>query len=78
MDITVISFAPKTIEFATPITSGTLISDFNADPQVLRDCDDTFPAEDFAELVITVRDVHSYTFFTSSIHPNYLRTVARP
>jgi hypothetical protein len=75
-EITAISFAPKTIEFATIINHGTLISDFNADPQVLRDCDDAFPTEDFAQLVLTVCDVHSH--LTSFTHPPHPHPVARP
>ena len=68
-----ISFAPKTIQFATPVTHGTLISEFNAN---LRNGDDTFPIKNFAELVITVRDVYSHSdSSTRSPHPH---TVARP
>lgn len=37
------------------MTHGTLMIDFAAEPRVLRDWDDLFPAESFIELVITVR-----------------------
>lgn len=49
-----ISFAPATVKFATPMTHGTLMADFTADRQVLRDSLDLFPARDFEKLVITV------------------------
>ena len=49
-----ISFAPATVEFATAMTHGTLMADFDADRQVLRDSLDSFPARDFEKLVITV------------------------
>jgi len=49
-----ISFAPSTTEFAAPMTHGTLMADFAADPQVLRDRDDMILTEGFTELAITV------------------------
>ena len=52
---TAISFAPATTKFATPMTNGTLIADFLAEPEVLRDWDDMFLTDDFTQLVITVR-----------------------
>jgi hypothetical protein len=65
-----ISFAPATTKFATPMTHGTLMIDFAAEPRVLRDWDDLFPAESFIELVITVRvNVPQLFFlFRSSAH----------
>ena len=71
-----ISFAPETIEFATPVIHGTLMSEFDSDPKVLRDGDDMFPAENFAHLIITVGGVRCY--FTSSTHPTRPHPVARP
>lgn len=50
-----ISFAPATTELATPMTHGTLMADFTAEPRVLRSGDDTFLTGNFTELVITVR-----------------------
>ena len=50
-----ISFAPANTKFATPMTNGTLMADFLAEPQVLRDWDDMFSTEDFTQLVIVVR-----------------------
>jgi len=49
-----ISFAPATTKFATPMTNGTLMVDFLAEPEVLRDWDDMFLTDDFTLLVITV------------------------
>ena len=50
-----ISFAPATAKFATPMTRGTLMANFAAEPQALRDWDDVFFTSSFTELVITVR-----------------------
>ena len=69
-----ISFAPATTKFATPMGHGTLMSDFAAEPRVLRDRDDMFLAKNFVELVITVR-ADTLSSFPSSTH---LYTVARP
>jgi len=49
-----ISFAPATTEFAAPMTHGTLMADFTANPGALRDWDDMIPTESFTELAITV------------------------
>jgi len=37
------------------MTNGTLMADFTAEPEVLRDWDDMFLTDDFTLLVITVR-----------------------
>ena len=62
-----ISFAPATTKFATPMAHGTLMSDFAAEPRVLRDRDDMFLAKNFIELVITVR-ADTLSSFPSSTH----------
>ena len=49
-----ISLAPAATEFAIPMAHGTLMADFVADHQALRDSADVFPAKDFEKLVITV------------------------
>ena len=66
---TPISFAPTTIDLATPMTHGILMAEFDANPQALRNPDDTFLPERFDYLILTVR-----TFlllrFTPLAHPH--------
>jgi len=65
-----ISFAPATTKFATPATNGTLMTDFLAEPRVLRDWSDMLPAECFTQLVIAVRAniIQSFSLFHSFAH----------
>ena len=50
-----ISFAPATTKPATPMTHGTLMAEFTAEPQVLRNWSEMLPTKNFVELVVTVR-----------------------
>ncbi|KAF9647628.1 hypothetical protein BDM02DRAFT_3129603 [Thelephora ganbajun] len=53
-----ISFASATTKFASPMTHGTLMSDFVAEPRALRDWNDVFSTEGFTEMVITWPGLH--------------------
>ena len=65
-----ISFAPVNTEPASSTTGGTLMAEFSAEPGILRDCRDTFPAENFVELVITVCAgvFQSFSILHSHVH----------
>ena len=65
-----ISFASAATKLATPMVHGTLMADFAAEPQALRDCSDVFPAKTFVDLVITVctSTLQPVSLFHSSTH----------